>query len=203
MSLVRSIVLLLLQREYNVRQLVDLGRQHGDLDVHLRGRLHVIHIGRVGAGQRHPGRAPGQDPSGGRRRERLEATHAPRPLLLLLHLLLLGGRGHGPNPGAGGLASRRLARGGRGGGQVGGSLEAGELVFSDVAPDDFVEQDGADDGEVCRFEEDDAGGAEPVVGGKEETKRSEDDERKEVEGRIKVCEAVGRGGFEDVDAVDV
>lgn len=67
----------------------------------------------------------------------------------------------------GGLASGRLARGGRGGGRVGGALEACKLVFDNVATDRFVEHDGADDGEVGGFEKEDAGGAELVIRGKE------------------------------------
>lgn len=105
--------------------------------------------------------------------------------------MLLRRGGHRSHPGAGGLASGCLARGGGCGGKVSRALEAGKLVLDDVAANGFVKHDGADDGEMGGLEEKDAGRAEFVVGGKEQTERSEDDEREEVEGRIKVSQAIG------------
>lgn len=72
-----------------------------------------------------------------------------------------------------------------------------------MASDGLVEHYGADDGEVRRFKEQDTSSTEFVVGGKKEAERSENDEREEVERWVEVGEAIGRGGFEDVDAVDV
>jgi hypothetical protein len=56
---------------------------------------------------------------------------------------------------------------------------------------------------VGSFQQEDAAGAELVVGGEENAQRPEDDEREEVEGRVKVGEAIASRGLEHVHAVDV
>lgn len=83
------------------------------------------------------------------------------------------------------------------------ALEPGVLVSCHLAADELVEHDGTDNGEVGDLEEEDAGGADVVVGGEEQSQWPEKDESKQVEWWVKVGEAVRGGGLEDIDAVDV
>lgn len=205
----RCVVPLPLHSQNDICQLINLARQLGNLHLDLSGRVHVI-VGKVGTRQRRRGhgtrgkRPDGRNPRRGQRVERAQAHPVGGPLLLLA----LRGCGGGTHPGTGDLAPGHpsVVAAACGIGRRGvhpRALESGVLVVCHLAANELVEHDGADDGEVGNLEEEDAGGADFVVRGEEQPQGPEDDEGKEVEGRIEVGEPVGRRGLEDVDAVDV